>query len=87
MAQLAEKLAAAQPPPPPPTAPVAPPPPPEPPKLTLQGITSDGRVYEALINGVTVRTGESIEGARIVAIDSRGVRLMWQGQDLTLRLR
>lgn len=61
-------------------------PPPEPPKLTLQGITSDGSLYEAMINGFTVRVGDEIEGARVVAIDGRTVKLQVGDRDVVLRM-
>jgi hypothetical protein len=69
------------------TPPAAPPAPPrESPKLVLQGITSDGGVYEAMINGSNLREGEDIEGARVVAIESRRVRLQLDGREIVLRM-
>lgn len=75
-------------PPPPASDPVPPPAPvaPEPPKLTLQGITTDGMTPEAMINGFSVRVGEEIEGYRVVAIESRFVRLRFGERELTLRM-
>jgi hypothetical protein len=61
-------------------------PPPEPPKLILQGITSAGDSREAMINGVTVTEGEEIDGARVIAIESRRVRLEFAGRELVLRM-
>ena len=77
------------------TEPVAPAPPVEvpvvvpvePPKFALEGITRDGQGFEALINGVSVRQGEEIDGAKVTAIDSRGVKLNWCGQEIVLRMR
>ena len=40
------------------------------PKLVLQGITFAADGNEAMINGVSLRQGEDIEGARITAIDA-----------------
>jgi hypothetical protein len=66
--------------------PAAPAPPKEPPKLVLQGITIDGAAREAMINGYTLREGEDIEGARIVAIESRRVRLQFDDREIVLRV-
>jgi hypothetical protein len=60
--------------------------PPEPPKFVLQGITSAKDGSEAMINGLTVREGEEIEGARVAAIDHRTVKLDWNGREIVLRL-
>jgi hypothetical protein len=57
-----------------------------PPKLVLQGITGQRNLREAMINNVNVREGEDLEGARIVAIDARSVKLRFGDQDLILRL-
>ena len=65
------------------TAPV---PPPEPPKFTLQGVMTDGQDREAVINGVSYRVGDNIEGARVTAIDTRSVRLQFGGHEIQLRL-
>jgi len=59
---------------------------PEPPKLSLQGITSDGATREAMINGVNVREGDDIEGARVVAIEPHIVRLQFDQRMLVLRM-
>ena len=59
---------------------------PEPPKLVLQGITSAKDGSEAMINGMTVHAGEDIEGARVVTIESRRVKLDAGGREIILRL-
>jgi hypothetical protein len=59
---------------------------PEPPKFALQGITSAKDGSEAMINGLSVREGEEVEGARVVAIDHRTVKLDWNGREIVLRL-
>ena len=59
---------------------------PEPPKLVLQGITYAADGSEAMINGVSVRVGEDIEGGRVVAIDRRSVKLDFDGREIVLRL-
>lgn len=64
----------------------APPATPEPPKLVLQGITVAKDGSEAMINGMTVREGEDIEGARVVTIESRRVKLDFGGREIILRL-
>ena len=58
----------------------------EPPKLVLQGITYAGDSSEAMINGVSLRAGEDIEGARIVTIERRTVRLNFGGREIVLRM-
>jgi len=58
----------------------------EPPKLVLQGITSAADGNEAMINGVSLREGEDIEGARIMTIERRAVRLDFSGREIVLRL-
>lgn len=60
--------------------------PPEPPKFVLQGITHAADGSEAMINGVSLREGEDIEGARVVAIDRRTVKLDCGGREIVLRL-
>jgi hypothetical protein len=58
----------------------------DPPKLVLQGITYAKDGSEAMINNQTVREGDDIEGARVVTIESRRVRLDLSGHEITLRL-
>jgi hypothetical protein len=65
----------------------APPSRPEPPKLVVQGITRDGKMSEAMINGVTVRAGEQIDGATVTGIEASRVTLSFAGQEIVLRLR
>jgi len=67
-------------------APPAPVPRPELPKLVLQGITSEGSAREAMINGVNLREGDDIEGAHVVAIETRRVKLQFDQRDILLRL-
>ena len=59
---------------------------PELPKLTLQGIMAEGNDREAVINGVSIRIGEVVEGAKVMAIDTRSVRLDFHGTEILLRL-
>jgi hypothetical protein len=56
------------------------------PRLVLQGITYASDNRDAMINGVTVREGEVIEGARVATIESRRVTLNFNGQEIILRL-
>jgi flagellar basal body-associated protein FliL len=58
----------------------------EPPKLTLQGVMTEGQDREAVINGVSLHVGDNIEGARVTAIDARSVRLQFGDRDIQLRL-
>ncbi len=66
--------------------PVASVPEPEPVKLVLQGVTIAGGTREAMINGMTVQEGESVEDAVVVAIESRRVRLNRGGREQVLRM-
>jgi len=56
------------------------------PKLVLQGITSATDGNEAMINGVSLREGEEIEGARIISIDRRSVKLEFSGREFVLHM-
>ena len=56
------------------------------PKLVLQGITYAKDGGEAMINNRTVREGDDIEGARVVTIENRRVKLDFSGHEITLRL-
>ena len=87
VSRLMEKLQAEQAklPPAPPPPPVVPPA--ALPKLTLQGIMRAGANSEAMINGYTYRVGDTVEGARLVAIEDGVVRLNHAGQEVVLRLR
>jgi hypothetical protein len=70
---------------------VAPPPVPPPvqparprPVLALQGVGIQGQDRDALINGITVRVGEEIEGAKVLEIQRDWVRLAFDGQEYKL---
>ncbi len=56
------------------------------PKLVLQGITYAKDGSDAMINNQTVHEGEEIEGARVVTIESRRVKLDFNGHEISLRL-
>jgi hypothetical protein len=58
----------------------------EPPRLTLEGITSDGVSREAMINGTELKVGDEIDGAKVIAIESRVVILKFGDQEIYLRL-
>ena len=58
----------------------------DPPKLVLQGITYAKDGSEAMINNQTVREGDDIEGARVVTIENRRVKLDFNSHEITLRL-
>jgi hypothetical protein len=57
------------------------------PALSLQGILRGGKVAEAMINGYTYRVGDTVGGARLVAIEDSAVRLELDGREFTLRMR
>jgi hypothetical protein len=76
---------------PPAATPAAPPPPApapaaEPPKLKVTSIFYNARSPTAIINGQVIGVGETIEGAKIVAISPRSVDVMVDGKRVTLRL-
>ena len=48
---------------------------------------SEGQYREAVINGVSVRVGDNLEGARVIAIDARNVRLQFGEREIVLRLQ
>jgi len=79
VAKVVEKMKTEQ----PPVAPVVVP---EPLKFVLQGVTSDGSGREALVNGSSVRVGDEIEGARVLAIDVHAVKLQLGDRELVLRM-
>jgi len=56
------------------------------PKLVLQGITYAKDGSDAMINNQTVHEGDDVEGARVVAIENRRVKLDFNGHEITLRL-
>ena len=56
------------------------------PKLVLQGVTIQGGLREVLINGQTLGVGDVIDEARVLAIDSRSVRMQFDGREVVLRL-
>ena len=56
------------------------------PGFSLQGVMVVNGVRTGVINGRTVRVGESIEGWRIVQIEAQSVRLVRAGETLDLHL-
>ena len=56
------------------------------PKLVLQGITYAKDGSDAMINDQTVHEGDEINGARVVAIENRRVKLDLSGREIILRL-
>jgi cytoskeletal protein RodZ len=56
------------------------------PALKLQAIFYRLRNATAIINGKTVATGESIDGARVTEIERLAVTLDWNGEKHTLKL-
>ena len=67
-----------------PSAPTTPPAPAQP-ILQLQGILSDGKSCEAMINGVSVKEGDDVEGAHVVSINKKLVKLQFQGREIVLQ--
>lgn len=56
------------------------------PKLTLQGVTVQAGIREALINGQTLQIGEEIEGARVTAIEKDRIKVLFDGREVVLPL-
>jgi len=50
------------------------------PALTLKGLICHGPRSTAIINGLTVRLGEKIEGVRVVAIERSGITVEMDGR-------
>jgi hypothetical protein len=61
------------------------PPPPATPDLQLQGILSDGKSCEAMINGVSVKEGDDVQGAHVVSISKKLVKVQFQGREIVLQ--
>jgi hypothetical protein len=76
VAKVVEKMKAEQP----------PGPAPEPTKFKLQGITSGPGYREAMINGYAVRAGEEVDGAQVVSIEARVVKLQQGDREIVLRM-
>ena len=55
-----------------------------PPSLQVQGIIWGADTPQAIINHKVVRIGDSLEGARVTAIDRRGVTLEFQGETIVV---
>jgi len=85
MEKIKAEQTAAQEAPTPPPAPVVVPAP-EPAKFVLQGVTSGAGWREALVNGSIVREGDELDGARVVAIESRRVKLQVGDHEILLRM-
>ncbi len=60
--------------------------PPQPPPLSLQGIFWGTPRPQALINRRILSVGDTIEGARVMAINREGVTVSFQGEQLLLKL-
>lgn len=61
--------------------PTPPPPPRARPTLVLQGVGIQGKYRDAMINGVTVKVGEEIEGAKVIDIQMGWVLVQFDGQE------
>jgi len=58
----------------------------KPPKLVLKGIAWDKTEALALINGLVVKEGDTIQGARIVKIDFDRVTLRYRSKKFVIKL-
>lgn len=62
------------------------PPAPEVTKFVLQGIISAATWREATINGYALREGDEVDGAKVIAIESRRVKLQLGDREILLRM-
>jgi len=58
----------------------------QPPKLVLKGIAWDETEPLALINGLVVKEGDTIQGARIVKIDFDGIAVRYRAKKFVIKL-
>lgn len=54
------------------------------PSLTVQGIIWGGSLTQAIINNKVVKTGDTIEGAKIIKIDKDGILALYGGSQFNL---
>lgn len=54
------------------------------PELIVQGIIWGGKITQAIINSTVVKTGDTIGGVRIVAIDKDGVTVFFQSRQIKI---
>jgi hypothetical protein len=54
------------------------------PTLTVQGVIWGAKIPQAIINNTVVKTGDTIEGARILSIDKEGVTIFFQGRQVKI---
>lgn len=52
------------------------------PEMTVQGVIWGGKFPQAIINSQVVKTGDMIEGAKVVSISKDGVTLFFQGRQM-----
>jgi hypothetical protein len=51
----------------------------------VQGITFRGNASSAILNGKSVKVGDTIDGAAVTAIEQNSVKLKYQGAEHTLK--
>lgn len=54
------------------------------PTLTVQGVIWGGIMPQAIINNKVVKTGDTIDEARIISIDKEGVTVFFQGRQVKI---
>lgn len=52
------------------------------PELTVQGVVWGGKFPEAIMNNKVVKTGDTIEGVRVISIDKDGVTVFFEGKQV-----
>ena len=55
--------------------------------FTLEGLLWESDRPQAIVNGRIVEKGGNVQGAEVLAIDQKGVRMRYKGQEFILRPR
>lgn len=55
--------------------------------FALEGLLWETERPQAIINGKIVEKGDNVQGAEVLAIDKKGVRMRYKGQEFILRPR
>jgi hypothetical protein len=55
-----------------------------PPPLTIQGLLMGAKFPQAIINNKVVKTGDTVEGAKIITIEKDGVTVLFEGRQFKM---
>jgi hypothetical protein len=53
----------------------------QPPALKIQGIIWGGRLNQAIVNNKVVKEQDTIEGAKIISINKKGITVLFKGKE------